>query len=141
MTKPTQIVSHAGPRTRFLRAARFEARIAQAQQDMFDRAEAYIDGMLAAAHDPEALETMIEAIAASQYGGSEGGVAARSRLAARACVAQPDNRDLRRQLLGYMVSEIITPSFPIKNKLGGATDKTGHHVDGTPCPCPSATLG
>ena len=114
MTRFSQ--SSGGPRTKALRAAFHEARIAQAQSDIFDRAEAFIDRLLLARNDPAQLAEMTELIASSQYGGSTGNVAEKSRQAVAGLLAEPENRNCRRVLLAYLIYEVQSPAFVITTK-------------------------
>lgn len=108
--------SSGGPRTKALRSAFHEARIAQAQSEMFDRAEAFIDRLLLARNDPAQLAEMTELIASSQYGGSTGNVAEKSRQAVAGLLAEPENRNCRRVLLAYLIYEVQSPAFVITTK-------------------------
>ena len=118
MTRHTPIAG--GPRTKQLRAAFYEARIAQAQSAMFDRAEGFIDHILENRSNPEKLAELVELVAASQYGGPTGNVAEKSRQAIARLLETPESKDLRRILLGYLVYEIQSPTFDIAFKSDNA---------------------
>lgn len=91
-----------GTRTRQLRAAFHQAKIARTRSDMFDKAGAFIDDLLLSRDNPAQLAATIELIAASQYGGPAGSIAEKSRLAVQKLLATPECMDCRRILLNYL---------------------------------------
>ena len=109
--------SGGGARTKQLRAAYHQAGIAAAQNDMFVRANAFIDTLLAARDTPSRLQELTELVASSQYGGAEGRVAERSRQAVQTLLDNPASMDCRRNLLVYLIYEVQCPSFNMKASL------------------------
>lgn len=102
--------------------------MARALDDMFDKANAFIDCILVA--PAEQIDGLIEQVAACQYAGASSHGAARSRQAIYTLLDNPKSMDNRRCVLGYILHNAHNFQHPVANTASSLGAKPRFYAEG-----------